>query len=274
MKTNFKWGKLWHVLFIIVVCMMLYPILFAFDNSMKTDQQAYAGLVGFFSNGISFHNYISIYERVPLLQNILNTFMISSLNTALTMIVSFLASYVLVYYRFKGNEKMVSLIVWSMFIPFTVTIIPHYLIISKLQMVNTWMGVVIPQIFSGSAVFLLIQSMRNIPISLIEVAKLDNISDRKIMCHIVLPLVKPQLIATSIWFFALTWNDFIWPKRVLKESVSYTLPLVLQSFISGEGGGGFTSAMAMSVITMIIPLALYLIFQKHIIETFTNAGIK
>ncbi len=254
--------------------MVLYPILFAMDNAMKTDQQVYAGLTGWLSNGISLHNYIDIYERVPLLRIIWNTFAISSINTFLTMLVSFLASYVLVYYRFKGSDKIVGLFVWSMFIPFTVTIIPHYLIVSKMQLVNTWMGVVIPQIFSGSAVFLLIQSMRNIPLSLIEVAKLENISDRKIMCHIVLPLVKPQLIATSIWFFALTWNDFIWPNRILKDTTSYTLPLILQSFISGEGGGGFTSAMAMSVITMIIPLILYLIFQKHIIETFTSAGIK
>ncbi len=274
MKTNSAWEKLWQIIFIAVVCMMLYPILFAVDNSMKTDAEAYSGTAGLFSNGISFHNYFKIYERVPLVKNIINTFMISTINTLLTMTVAFLASYVLVYYKFKGSDKVVSLFIWSMFIPFTVTIIPHYLIISEMQLVNTWIGVVLPHIFSGSAVFLLIQSMRNIPISLIEVAKLDNISDRKIMCHIVLPLVKPQLIATSIWFFALTWNDYIWPNRVLKESDEYTLSLVLQSFIAGEGGDGFTSAMAMSVITMIIPLILYLIFQKYIIETFTNGGIK
>ncbi len=274
MKIKSKWSWGWHILFILLICMVLYPILFAVDNSMKTDEQVYAGVTGFLSNGISFHNYIEIYKKVPLLQIMLNTFAISTIHTFLTMLVSFLASYVLVYYRFKGSEKIVSLFVWSMFIPFTVTIIPHYLIVSKLQLVDTWMGVVIPQIFSGSAVFLLIQSMRNIPVSLIEVAKMENISDGKIMCHIVLPLVKPQLIATSIWFFALAWNDFIWPNRILKETTSYTLPLILQSFISGEGGGGFTSAMAMSVITMIIPLALYLIFQKYIIETFTSAGIK
>ncbi len=274
MKTKSRWSILWHVLFFAIVCVLLYPILFAVDSSMKTDSQAYSGGISLFSNGISFHNYVKVFERVPLFLNILNTFMISLLNTVFTMVVSFLASYVLVYYKFRGSDKVVSLFVWSMFVPFTVTIIPHYLIVSSLGLVNTWLGVVLPYIFSGSAVFLLIQSMRNIPLSLIEVAKLDNISDRKIMCDIILPLVKPQLIASSIWYFALTWNDYIWPKRVLKESDTYTLSLVLQSFIAGEGGDGFTSAMAMSVITMIIPVILYLIFQKHIIETFTNGGIK
>ena len=94
------------------------------------------------------------------------------------------------------------------------------------------------------------------------------------MKDIVFPLIRPQFVAAGIWFFAATWNEFIWARLIISSKEYYTLPLALQMFTSGEGGDGFTSAMAMSVVTMIIPLILYLIFQKYIIDTFTSSGIK
>ncbi len=274
MKTKNIWNIVWHAMFFVTVFVLIYPIIFAVSNSFKPDSEAYTNATAIFTAGFTIENYVKLFTKLPLLRIIMNTFLISTVITVVRMAISFLAAYGVVYFQFKGKATVMAIFMFSMFVPFTATMVPNYLILSKIDLLDSIAGVILPQIFSGSAIFLLVQSMRNIPLSLIEVAKLEDMTDLTIMRKIVLPLVKPQLIATSIWFFALSWNEFVWARMVLKTTVNYTLPFALQMFISGEGGDGFTSAMAMCVVTMIIPLGLYLIFQKYIIDTFTSSGIK
>ena len=116
--------------------------------------------------------------------------------------------------------------------------------------------------------------MRSIPKSLIEVARVDNVKDGAILRDIILPLVQPSLISTGAMFFINSWNEFVWPVLILKSKENYTLSLALQMFISAEGGTDFPIAMAVSVITMVIPLLLYLVFQRQIIRTYVQSGLK
>ena len=161
-----------------------------------------------------------------------------------------------------------------MFIPFTVTMIPNYLLISKLGLSDSIWGVMLPQFADVLGIFMLRQAMRGINKSLVEVAKLDNIGNFKILKDIVLPLARPAVISTGIIFFINSWNEYVWPVLILKSKENYTLSLALQMFVSAEGGTNFSLAMAVSVMTMIIPLILYLIFQRYIINTFAMSGIK
>ena len=103
---------------------------------------------------------------------------------------------------------------------------------------------------------------------------MDNIGNLKIMRDIVLPLLRPSLISTGIIFFINSWNEYVWPVLILKSKENYTLSLAMQMYISSEGGTNFSVAMAVSVMTMLIPLTLYLIFQRYIINTFAMSGIK
>jgi len=161
-----------------------------------------------------------------------------------------------------------------MFIPFTVTMIPNYLMISKLGLSDSLIGVILPELADVLGIFLLRQSMRGIPKALIEAAKLDDVGNFKIMRGIVIPLVRPALVSTGIIFFINSWNEYVWPVLILKSKENYTLSLALQMYISSEGGTNFPIAMSVSVITMMIPLVLYLMFQKYIISTFAMSGIK
>ena len=103
---------------------------------------------------------------------------------------------------------------------------------------------------------------------------MENVGNLKIMWDIVIPLVKPSLISTGIIFFINSWNEYVWPVLILKTKENYTLSLALQMYISSEGGTEFTIAMAVSVMTMLIPLLLYIVFQRYIINTFAMSGIK
>ncbi|WP_249869113.1 carbohydrate ABC transporter permease [Oceanobacillus saliphilus] len=274
MKINRTVEFTWHVIFMATVLVLVFPIIYAVGMSFKPLEDAYNNVLNIFSLHPTLENYITFFDTLPVLKVTMNTFIIASVATIFKVFTSFLAAYAFVYFQFKGKEIVYFLLISTIFIPFTVTMIPNYLIISDLGLLDSVWGVILPQLADAIGIFLITQSMRSIPLSLIEVARLDNLGHGKIMKDIVFPLVRPAVTSVGIWFFISSWNEFVWPVLILKTTENYTLPLALQMYISSEGGTNFTVAMAVSVITMIIPLILYLTFQKYIIGTFTSSGIK
>lgn len=277
MKIRHRLGELqpgWHLLLIFTVFILLMPIIFAVSNSFKTTQDAFNSVFQIIPANPTMENYAHVFQRLPFVRITLNTFLIAAVVTAFKSVTSLLAAYSLVYFDYKGKGTIYFIMLSTMFIPFTVTMIPNYLMISKIGLGDHLAGVILPELADVLGIFLLRQSMRGIPKSLIEAAKLDHVGNRKIMTDIILPLVRPAVISTGIIFFINSWNEYVWPVLILKSKENYTLSLALQMYISSEGGTDFPIAMAVSVITMLVPLVLYLIFQRYIINTFAMSGIK
>mgnify|MGYP000732045909 FL=1 len=264
----------WHLFLVVVVFLLLMPIVFAISNSFKTMQEAFNTVFQVIPLHPTLENYRHVFDKLPFVKITLNTFLIASTVTIFKTITGLLAAYAFVYFRFKGKGFLYFIMLSTLFIPFTVTMIPNYLLISKIGLRDRIWGVALPQLADVLGIFLLRQAMRGIPLALIEAARMENIRHMKIMRDIVIPLVRPSIISTGIIFFINSWNEYVWPVLILKSKENYTLSLALQMYISAEGGTEFTIAMAVSVITMIIPLALYLIFQRYIINTFAASGLK
>ncbi|TQR18664.1 carbohydrate ABC transporter permease [Psychrobacillus vulpis] len=274
MKTSRFKSIPWHIVFMVTIVILIFPIIFAIGMSFKPLEDAYNNTINFLPIHPTLENYLTFFDSMDVLKITSNTFIIASVVTFFKVITSFLAAYAFVFLEFKGKNTLYFLLISMIFIPFSITMIPNYLVISDLGLSDSIWGVILPQLADAVGIFLLRQSMKTIPTSLIEVARLDNLGHARIMKDIVLPLVKPAITSTGIWFFILSWNEYVWPVLILKTVDNYTLPLALQMYISSEGGTNFTVAMAVAVITMIIPLTLYLMFQKYIIGTFTSSGIK
>lgn len=263
-----------HFLMIILLVIVLYPILFIIANAFKPLKEAYHSVLSLIPAPFTLENFQQLFESLPLFTITWNTFFIASVITILKLVLAFFAAYSFVYFKVKGQRFLYIIIISTLFIPFTVTMIPNYLMISKIGLMDTNWGVILPQIADAMGIFLLTQTMRGIPTALIEAALLDNIPQKRIMSHIVFPLVKHSITSTGIWFFITSWNEFIWPVLILKTVDHYTLPLAMQMYISSEGGTNFTMAMAISLISMFVTLMLYISFQKYIISTFISSGIK
>lgn len=274
MKTNNHSEIGWHMILGAIVFLMLVPIVFALSNSFKTLQDAFNTIFEIIPSHPTLENYRHVFEKLPFVQITLNTFLIAASVTTFKTITSLFAAYSFVYFDYKGKQFFYFIMLSTMFIPFTVTMIPNYLMISKLGLRDCIWGVALPQFADVLGIFLLRQAMRGIPKALIEAAQMEGIGSLKIMRDIILPLVRPSILTTGIIFFINSWNEYVWPVLILKSKENYTLSLALQMYISAEGGTEFTIAMAVSVITMIIPLALYLIFQRYIINTFAASGVK
>lgn len=275
MQTKWKASNvIWLIVFLIIIIGWLFPVIFALGTSFRPLQDVYNNVLNIIPLNPTIENYFTLFDRLPMVKIIGNTFIIATAVTLLKLLISFLASYAFVYFNFKGSKLLYAILISTIFIPFTVTMIPNYLMFARVGINDNILGVILPQVADAAGILLVNQAMRTIPYSLIEVAQLENIGDRKIMTDIVLPMIKPQVTSVGIWFFVNSWNEFVWPSIILRSTENYTLPLALQMFISSEGGTNFSVAMAVSVVTMSIPLLLYLIFQKHIIGSFTSSGIK
>ena len=264
----------WHLFLVVVVFLLLMPIVFAISNSFKTMQEAFNTVFQVIPLHPTLENYRHVFDKLPFVKITLNTFLIASTVTIFKTITGLLAAYAFVYFRFKGKGFLYFIMLSTLLIPFTVTMIPNYLLISKIGLRDRIWGVALPQLADVLGIFLLRQAMRGIPLALIEAARMENIRHMKIMRDIVIPLVRPSIISTGIIFFINSWNEYVWPVLILKSKENYTLWLALQMYISAEGGTEFTIAMAVSVLTMMIPLVLYIIFQRYIINTFAASGLK
>jgi sn-glycerol 3-phosphate transport system permease protein len=264
----------WHTLLWLTVLIQLWPLLFMISTSFKTMDQIFQSTLNPIPTAPVLDNYRYVLESLPLLHYIWNTLFIASGVAIAKVVTSILAGFAFVYYEFPHKEKIFNALLLTFFIPITVVIMPNYLLVSKLGLINTPWGVMLPQLADGMGIFLMRQTMRTIPRPLLEAARLENASPWTILTRIIIPLIKPSVIAISIVFFINSWNEYFWPLLVLSDKPAYTLPLALQMFISAEGGSAWGVAMAVATLTSLPPLLLYLVCQRFIINTFMQSGVK
>ena len=272
MKINTSEIK-WHVIFIILVLMLVYPLLFSLSTSFKTMSEAFTS-----SSLIPQAPTLSAYERVfttiRFAQILSNTFIIASLVTLFKLATGVLAAYAFVFFHFKGKNVLYFLLISTIFIPFTVTMVPNYITLSDMGLVDSIYGVALPQLADATGIFLLRQYMKGIPMSLMEVAALEHASHLNRLRTIVIPIIKPAILSIGIIFFINSWNEYVWPAIMIKSEANYTLSLALQMFVSSEGGTDVPVTMAVATLTMLLQLGLYSVCQKFIIGTFAHSGIK
>lgn len=263
----------WHVIFIILVLMLVYPLLFSLSTSFKTMSEAFTS-----SSLIPQAPTLSAYERVfttiRFAQILSNTFIIASLVTLFKLATGVFAAYAFVFFHFKGKTVLYFLLISTIFIPFTVTMVPNYITLSDMGLVDSIYGVALPQLADATGIFLLRQYMKGIPMSLMEVASLEHASHLHRLRTIVVPIIKPAILPIGIIFFINSWNEYVWPAIMIKSEANYTLSLALQMFVSSEGGTDVPVTMAVATLTMLLPLGLYSVCQKFIIGTFAHSGIK
>lgn len=273
MKTSIGEWK-WHGLFLVVLVLLLYPILFAVSTSFKSMPEAFSGGVHLFP----YEPTVSAYERVltviPFFHILGNTFFVASLVTLFKLGTGILAAYAFVFLDFRYKKTLYFVLISTIFIPFTVIMIPNYITLSKMHLVDTLIGVSLPQLADATGIFLLRQHMKGVPHALMEVAELEGASHMARLRQIVVPLIRPAILSIGIIFFINSWNEYVWPALMIKGQDQYTLSLALQMFVSSEGGTDIPVAMAVSTLTMLLPLGLYAICQKFIIGTFAQSGIK
>lgn len=271
MKTK---NLLWHgYLWVIIICLFL-PLIWMISTALKTSEQIFAVGLNPFPDPVTVQHFLYVFNALPFIQYTWNTVFISIVVTIAKLFTSILAAYAFTQFRFKARDTLYYICLLTMFVPFAVTMMPNYLLLSKLGWLNTYTGVIMPQMADAMGIFLIRQSIRSVPASLIEAAYIDGIGHGKILFKVLIPLIKPSLVALGILFFINTWNEYFWPMLILNEKDMYTLPVALQTFTNLEGGSDWGAMMAAATITSLPPLIAYLVTQRYVVDTFVQSGIK
>jgi ABC-type glycerol-3-phosphate transport system permease component len=246
----------------------LYPLLFMLLNSFKS-RSAY--LKSPFSlpdvRSLAWNNYATMISQFRIFNLFRNTLIISVCTIALLLALGIIASYAFAKLKFRGREVIYFLIISSMFVPVQVTIIPIYMLFSKIHLVNTYWAVILTYLgmFISETILLMTSAFRGIPDEMIEAAELDGAGYFDILRHIIVPMGRPAIILCLIYYFIVTWNDLFTPMILLTDMDLRTVMVALASLISRYSGDP-TLQFAGLVLAAIPAVLVYAVFQNYIIK--------
>ena len=221
----------------------------------------------------AFANYTELFGKFSFGLYLWNSVFITVVATLLTLLINSMAAFALSKYKFRGQKTVFVLIIATLMIPPTIVLVPVFLVINSVGLLNSLWGVILPAIATPTGVFLLRQYMLTIPDELLEAARMDNASEWRIYWKIVLPLSAPALAVLAIFSVMWRWNDFLLPLIVLSRSEFFTLQLALNSF-QGELNTQWNYLLAMTVITLIPITLVFAFLQKYITTGIASAGVK
>ena len=218
-------------------------------------------------------NYTEIFGKFSFGLYLWNSVFITVVATLLTLLINSMAAFALSKYKFRGQRAVFLLIIATLMIPPTIILVPVFLVINSVGLLNSLWGVILPAIATPTGVFLLRQYMLTIPDELLEAARMDHASEWRIYWRIILPLAAPALAVLAIFSVMWRWNDFLLPLIVLSRSEYFTLQLALNAF-QGELNTQWHYLLAMTVITLIPITLVFAFLQKYITTGIASAGVK
>jgi multiple sugar transport system permease protein len=251
----------------------LTPILWMISASLMPAGEANSFPPSFFPSRPTLAHYGELFTRLDLGRSFANSLVVATVVTILSLAANGMAGYAFAKLRFAGRDRLFSVLLAAMLVPAPVAMLPLFLILRAMGLVNTYAGVVLPAISTILGIFLIRQFALSIPDDLLDAARLEGAGELTVFRKIVLPLLLPVLTTLGIVTFLSTWNDFLWPLIVLTGESRYTLPVAL-AILSGEHAQDTELMMAGSVLTVLPVLLLFLALQRYYIAGILIGGVK
>lgn len=251
---------------------MFFPFLWTFTTSISSG----AGLTAtpqLIPQNPSFSAYLELFERTPFARVIGNSLLLAVGTTVLQLVTSAMAAYVFSRMPFPGRGVVFAAYLATMMIPMQVLMVPLFVQMRDLGLIDSYLGVLLPGMASAFGVFLLRQAMNTVPRDLDEAARIDGAGHFRIFSRIIVPLVGPALATLTVFAFMSSWNAFLWPLVILRSAEMKTLPLALAG-LQGQYTTDWDIVMAGSVVSILPMLAIYLFAQKYVIQGVANTGLK
>jgi multiple sugar transport system permease protein len=214
-----------------------------------------------------------MFTRLNLGRYLLNSTIVATVVTTVSLFINSMAGYAFAKLRFRGRDRLFRFVTLGLVIPVQVSMLPLFLMLRELGLINTYWGVIIPGLASIFGIFLIRQYAFSIPDDLIDAARIDGASEFRIYWSVILPVVRPILATLAIWTFLSTWNDFMWPLIVLSDDSMFTLPVALAN-LSGERVQDMELMMAGSVLTVLPVLLVFMFLQRYYVEGITMGSVK
>ena len=252
---------------------MLIPVVWAVLSSFKDTSELAQRPPTIIPQDPTFANYTEALTSFNFLTYFKNSVIVTVAATALTLLINSMAAFALSKYNFRGRNALFLLTLATIMIPLQVILLPVYQVVANLGLVNSLWGLIIPPAATPTGVFLLRQYMLTIPDDLMEAARIDGASEWRIFWRIMMPLCRPALAVVAIFSIIWRWNDFLWPLIIAQDESVYTLPVALARF-NGQQVVPFNLVLAMSVLTILPVVIIFLVLQRHILTGIAQTGLK
>lgn len=260
-----------HTVLIILSIVSIFPVYWMFISSLRPPNEIYE--TGLLPTTPSLENYAFVLESIPIVRMLVNTVVVSFVVTIAQLFTAILAAFAFARWRFPGDRFVYGLMALTWLVPFQVTMIPNYVLIADLNLLDTLTALIIPHLASAFAVMLLFQAMKSFPKEVIEAARMDGAGSWSILWGIIVPNLRASIASLAILLFISTWNEYFWPLLLSRSAENTVVQIGLQMFLTQEGNL-WGPLMAASTLACLPILALYLVLQRQVIDSFMKSGLR
>ena len=256
-----------------VTVVMVIPLLWLVLESFKTNAEIDAYPLNIWPRTWTLSGFSAIFVQAGLGRAYLNSIGIAVVTVASVLLTSSLGGYAFAWLRFPGRKYGFYFVLSTTMLPFVTLLIPLYVVMSKVHLVDSYVGLWLPGAVSAFGIFLCRQFVYSIPLDLFSAAQVDGAGDGRIYWQIVLPLLKPALAVVGIFTFLATFNSYLWPLVMLSNPHLFTLPMVLANASSSFGISNYSAVIAGSLLTCIPTIVVFLVFQRQLVRGIALTGL-
>jgi multiple sugar transport system permease protein len=261
----------WMLVTLVLALMAVFPLFYMLSISFKSATEVFQP--NLLPNQPTLDNFIYVLTEVPFWRYLLNTFIVASVVTIIALFFHTMAGYALARLNFPGRETIFLAMFSTFLVSLPVIIVPLFILVRSMGMLNSFAGLIIPAIFNAFGIFLLRQYYLSLPRELEEAAIVDGASYWRIYWSVVLPLSRPIIAALAILFFLANWNGFLWPLTVARDRDMWLVQVAIANFKS-QYAASWNYTMAASTIVALPMLVLFVIFQRQIMDSIKTSGLK
>ncbi len=255
------------------VAISVLPYFWMVSSSLRTMTNMFSIPIQWIPHPVNWQSYVLAWNAQDFTRYFFNSGVVAVAITLGNLLLCSLAGYSLAKFRYFGRGLLFILILSTMMLPLEVTMVPLFLIVKRLDWVNSYQGLIVPFLVDGFGVFLMRQFMLGIPKDLIDSARIDGASELRIFWQIVLPLCKPALVALGVFTFREAWDMYIWPLIIVSKDSLRTLPLGISLFMSSYGTA-WDQLMAIAVLGTLPMILLFFFLQRAFIQGIAVTGLK
>ena len=252
---------------------MVFPMVWMFVSSLKTITEITHVPPVFFPERANWSNYAKVATAIPFLRMYVNSLIITAVATSSTLFFAALGGYTFSKIEFPGRNVVFVLVIATMLVPFSIIVVPLYLLVASLGLVDTYAGILLPSLMSAFGIFMVRQFSASIPNELLDVSRIDGCREFTIFSRVVFPLLGPCLGALAVFTFMWDWNAFLWPMLIANSPRRMTVPVGLAMLV-GEFSSESHLIMAGASLAIAPVLIVFLFAQRQIIEGITLTGLK
>jgi sn-glycerol 3-phosphate transport system permease protein len=275
-RTRGKAGIRWntaagHVVMVVLSILCLFPVYWMIVSSFRPANAIFE--TSLWPSAASLDNYVHAINAIPIVTMLLNTFLVSAIVTIVQLFTGLLAAYAFARWRFPFDKIIYTLIALTWLVPFQVVMIPNYLLVANLGLLDSLAALILPHFAGALAVLMLAQAMRSFPAEVIEAARMDGAKSWRILWEVITPNLRGTIASLAILLFISTWNEYFWPLLLSRTPENSVVQIGIQMFITSEGTA-WGPLMAASTLASLPILFIYVVLQRQVIQSFMKSGIR